>query len=107
MRTARPPPSSSAPSPLTRRMTASGPNNGCALRGGDPAVQGGALFERATEWFDDGPEAGLVHHLAVLGAGGTGDVFVDERAAKVVDARLQQLLCARRTHLHPAHLDVV
>src|SRR3954470_18697853 len=77
IRTARPPPSNSTPPPFTRRITASGGKNGSGS--GNPSVEGRALFERASEWFDDGAEAGLVHHLAVLGTRGARDVLVDQR----------------------------
>jgi hypothetical protein len=53
----------------------------------DPPVQGGALGQRPPEWGNERPEAGGVHHLTVAGAGGSRDVFVDQGAAEVVDAR--------------------
>ena len=69
-------------------------------------VEGGALLEGAAEGLDDGPEAVLLHALAVGGAGGPGDALVHQRAAEVVDAGPQQLLHAPGAELHPRRLDV-
>src|SRR3954452_21114853 len=105
---ARPPPSSSTPSPLTLRITAS--------RGKSPAIDSGRchsavqrrpLFERPAKRLDDRPEAVLVHHLAVGCPGGTGDVLVHQRAAQIVAPRLQQLRRPFGADLHPRGLDVV